>query len=212
MERVLGADVGRYIRSLHESHGVEFHLGHVADEIRADAVVLDDGTEIAAQLVIMGVGVRPSTGLAEDAGLEVDNGIVVDQELRTADPHVWAGGDAAAYPDRRSGRPTRVEHWVLAQRHGQTAALNMLGRGIPFRDAPFFWSQHYDVRINYVGHAAAWDSLDIVGSVADGDALIAYREAGEITAVATIARDGASLAAQAAFESDDAAALSRLVD
>lgn len=212
MERVLGTEVGRYVQALHESHGVVFHLGHIASEIQNDLVVLDDGTEITAGLVVMGVGVRPALSLAEGAGLEVDNGIVVDAELRTSDPHVWAAGDAAAYPDRRSGRPTRVEHWVLAQRHGQVAALNMLGRGVRFRDAPFFWSQHYDVRINYVGHAAAWDSLDVVGSVEDGDALIAYREEGAIKAVATIGRDTASLHAQTAFERDDETAIAGLLE
>ena len=211
MERVLGADMGRFIQDLHKTHGVKFHLGHVASAIAADTVILDDGTEIEAGLVVMAVGVRPVVSLAEAAGLEVDRGIVVDADLRTGDPHIWAAGDAATYPDMRLGRPIRVEHWTLAQRHGQTAALSMLGRGGSFTDVPFFWSQHYDLRINYVGHAEAWDETDVVGSIADGDALIAHRESGRITAVATMGSDAASLQAQVAMESGDDAALERLL-
>jgi NADPH-dependent 2,4-dienoyl-CoA reductase/sulfur reductase-like enzyme/nitrite reductase/ring-hydroxylating ferredoxin subunit len=211
MDRVLGVDVGRFVQALHESHGVEFHLGHVADAIEPGRVVLNDGTAIAADLVVMGVGVRPNTELAGSAGLGLDNGIVVDEQLRTSDPHIWAAGDAVDYPDLRLGRAIRVEHWVVAQRHGQVAAQNILGRNVPFREAPFFWSQHYDVRINYVGHAERWDGYDIKGSIDDGDALIAYREAGSIAAVATIARDVESLHAQTAMESGDDRALEALL-
>ena len=211
MDRVLGADVGRFVQALHESHDVRFHLGHVASEIETDRVLLDDGTEIAADLVVMGVGVRPNTGLAEAAGLDIDNGIVVDDQLRTSDPHIWAAGDAVDYPDRRLGRPIRVEHWVVAQRHGQVAAQNILGRGTRFNDAPFFWSQHYDTRINYVGHAEHWDVYEIRGSIEDGDALVAYREAGEIVAVATIARDVDSIRVQIAMEQGDDDALEALL-
>ncbi len=211
MARILGTDIGRFIQGLHESHGVDFHLGHVASEIEADHVLLDDGTTIAADLVVMGVGVRPTTALAEATGLELDNGIVVDEQLRTTDPHIWAAGDAIDYPDRRLGRPIRVEHWVVAQRHGQVAAQNILGRHIPFLDPPFFWSQHYDIRINYVGHAERWDGYEVTGSIEDGDALIAYREEGEITAVATIGRDVDSLRAQAAMERGDNDALEAML-
>jgi NADPH-dependent 2,4-dienoyl-CoA reductase/sulfur reductase-like enzyme/nitrite reductase/ring-hydroxylating ferredoxin subunit len=210
MEPILGTEVGEFIRGLHESHGVIFHLGHVASEIGADLVVLDDGSRVPADLVVMGVGVRPAFQLAADAGLETDRGVVVDEHLRTADPNIWAAGDVAVYPDRRRGKPTRVEHWVLAQRHGQVAALNMLGRAVPFRDAPFFWSQHYDVRINYVGHAEGWDELAVRGSISDGDALIAYKEDGRIAAVATIGRDLDNLDAHIALEEGDEAALGRL--
>ncbi len=211
MDRVLGTDVGRFVQALHEGKGVRFHLGHVASEIETDRVLLDDGTAIAADLVVMGVGVRPNTGLAEAAGLDIDNGIVVDEQLRTSDPHIWAAGDAIDYPDRRLDRPIRVEHWVVAQRHGQVAAQNILGRGTRFKDAPFFWSQHYDTRINYVGHAEHWDGYEIRGSIEDGDALVVYREAGEIVAVATIARDVASIRAQIAMEQGDDDALEALL-
>ncbi len=207
MERVLGADVGRFVQSLHESHGVVFHLGHVGTEITSEGMTLDDGSKVAADLIVMGVGVRPAVSLAEGAGLDTDNGVVVDEHLRSSDPAIYAAGDIARYPDRRLGRPTRIEHWALAQRHGQVAALNILGREVPFRDAPFFWSQHYDVRINYVGHAEEWDAAEVRGSVADGDALIAYREDGKVMAVATIGRDAASLDARIALEADDEAAL-----
>lgn len=211
MDRILGAEVGRFVQKLHEDNGVEFHLGHVASSIEDDRVVLDDGTEVSATLVVMGVGVRPVTGLAEAAGLEVDNGIVVDGGLRTEDPRIWAAGDAVRYPDARLGHPIRVEHWVLAERHGQVAAQNMLGRHGSFREAPFFWSQHYDVRINYVGHAEGWDDVEISGSVHDRDAVVAYRRNGRITAVATIGRDVASLQAQVAMERGDDGALEALL-
>ena len=211
MERVLGAEMGDFLHSLHKRHGVQFHLGQVASLIEPDHVVLDDGTRLPAQLVVMGVGVRPVVALAEAAGLDVDNGITADRHLRSSDPHIWVAGDAVGYPDHRLDRPIRVEHWVLAQRHGQVAALNILGRHAAFRDVPFFWSQHYDVRINYVGHAEGWDSIDISGSIEKSDALLAYRSDNAITAIATIGRDTTSLEAQAAMEHGDDEALERIV-
>ncbi len=210
MEPVLGREMGEFVRGLHEDHGVRFHLGRTVASIGEGDVELDDESRLAAALVVVGIGVQPRVALAEEAGLDVDDGIVVDTFLATSAPGVWAAGDVARYPDPRLGRPIRVEHWVVAQRQGQAAARNILGRRRPFTDAPFFWSQHYDLPINYVGHATDWDAAEVSGSIADRDALVAYREGGDITAVATIHRDDASLAAAWAMERNDLAALEDL--
>lgn len=199
-ERVLGRELGAFIRSVHEEKGVRFHLGRTVRSVRAGAVVLDDGAMVEAGLVVMAVGVRPRTQLAEAAGLEVDRAILVDEHLRTSDPHVFAAGDAVSWRDRRSGRRLHVEHWVVAQRQGQVAAHNILGRSEPFDAIPFFWSQHHDVVIAYVGHAEQWDEATVNGVIADRDCTVTYREKGEVRAVATIFRDDESLRAEVAFE------------
>ncbi|MGZ3425752.1 MAG: FAD-dependent oxidoreductase, partial [Polyangia bacterium] len=140
-----------------------------------------------------GIGVRPATALAEKAGLKVDNGIVVDAELRTSDEHIFAAGDLARYPSAQSGQPIRVEHWVVAQRQGQTAARNMLGAREKFEDVPFFWSQHYDVGINYVGHGAGHDRVELDGDPAQKDCAVRFWAGDRLVALATIFRDQESL-------------------
>jgi NADPH-dependent 2,4-dienoyl-CoA reductase/sulfur reductase-like enzyme len=164
---------------------------------------------VRADLVVIGVGVTPRTDLAEQAGLDVDNGIIVDDRMRTSDPHIWAAGDVASYPDQNAGR-ARIEHWVLAERQGQAAARNMLGHDLPFTDPPFFWSQHYDVPINVVGHAKDWDDEVALGDPASRDVMIGYRKGGVIRAVATIYRDLESLRAERALEDRDQEALDDL--
>jgi NADPH-dependent 2,4-dienoyl-CoA reductase/sulfur reductase-like enzyme len=131
--------------------------------------------------------------------------------LRTSAEGIWAAGDIARWPDRYSGERIRVEHWVVAERQGQTAARNILGRREPFTAAPFFWSQHYDVPINYVGYASAWDEIQTVGSVANRDCLVAFRKAGKTRAIATIYRDMPSMQAQAAMDRADAPSVDALV-
>ena len=209
LERILGPELGEFVRALHEEHGVDFHLGRKPASITARDVTLDDGTKLAADLVVMGVGVRPVTALAEAAGLKVDRGVIVDEFLRTSAPDVYAAGDIARYPV--AGGSQRIEHWVVAQQQGQTAARNMLGRNERFHTVPFFWSQHYDVQINYVGHAERWDAIQIAGSIASRDATVAYRAGGRIVAVATVGRDRPSLHAEEAFALDDQAALEGLL-
>jgi NADPH-dependent 2,4-dienoyl-CoA reductase/sulfur reductase-like enzyme len=209
LERVLGPELGDFVRALHEEHGVVFHLGRKPASITARDVTLDDGTVIPAELVVMGVGVRPLTALAEAAGLTVDKGVVVDEFLRTSAPDIYAAGDIARYPI--PGGSQRIEHWVVAQQQGMTAARNMLGRNERFRTVPFFWSQHYDVQINYVGHAERWDAIEVAGDIARRDATVAYRSGGKIVAVATVYRDRDSLRAAEAFARGDQAALELLV-
>jgi NADPH-dependent 2,4-dienoyl-CoA reductase/sulfur reductase-like enzyme/nitrite reductase/ring-hydroxylating ferredoxin subunit len=205
MERVLGPDMGDFVRALHEEHGVIFHLEDTATAIDGKQVKLKSGGILEADLVVVGVGVRPRLDLAEKAGLTLDRGVVVDAFLQTSAPGIFAAGDIARWPDRHSGQAIRVEHWVVAERQGQTAALNMLGLREKFEAVPFFWSQHYDIPINYVGHAEKWDELAIEGDIAGKDCLLRYKTKGRTLAVASIFRDVASLQAEVAMERDMAA-------
>jgi NADPH-dependent 2,4-dienoyl-CoA reductase/sulfur reductase-like enzyme/nitrite reductase/ring-hydroxylating ferredoxin subunit len=210
-EHVLGREAGAFIRSLHEEHGVAFCLGQRAAAIDPAAVTLASGERLPAGLVVVGVGVRPAVALAEAAGLAVDNGVLVDDYLQTSWPGIYAAGDIARWPYPHSGERARVEHWVVAERQGQTAAANILGRRERFDAAPFFWSQHYDVQISYVGHApsptAAGVEVRVDGSLAARDATITILAGGRVRAVATIFRDRQSLAAELAIERGDDAAL-----
>ncbi|MGH9381730.1 MAG: FAD-dependent oxidoreductase [Thermoanaerobaculia bacterium] len=208
LERVIGRHLGRFVQSIHEEHGVRFRLGHTVQSIGEQAVVLDDGSELRADLVVVGIGVRPRVSLAEAAGLEVADGIVVDEQLRTSDAHIWAAGDAARYS--WAGESLRIEHWVVAQRQGQCAAANILGAGQPFDDTPFFWSQHYDVPIAYVGHAPRFEDEVVRGSAERPDVLVGYRAGGRVRAVASIFRDVESLKAELALERGDDAAVEEL--
>jgi NADPH-dependent 2,4-dienoyl-CoA reductase/sulfur reductase-like enzyme len=169
-------------------------------------VTLKSGNVLEADLIVAGLGVRPRLSLAEAAGLKVERGIVVDAFLETSVPGIFAAGDIARWPDRHTGQAIRVEHWVVAERQGQAAALNMLGRREAFDAVPFFWSQHYDVPINYVGHAEGWDDLVVEGDIAGKDGLVRMRRAGRMLAVATVFRDLASLEAEVSLEREIAGA------
>jgi NADPH-dependent 2,4-dienoyl-CoA reductase/sulfur reductase-like enzyme/nitrite reductase/ring-hydroxylating ferredoxin subunit len=203
MERVLGPEMGDFVRTLHEQHGVIFHLGDTVTAIDGKRAMLKSGGVLEAELVVVGVGVRPRLALAEKAGLALDRGIVVNAYLETSVAGIYAAGDIARWPDPHSQGKIRVEHWVVAERQGQTAARNMLGQREPFDAVPFFWSQHYDVPINYVGHAEAWDEIAIDGDIAAKDCLLRYKSKGRVLAVASIYRDLASLKAE--FEMERAA-------
>jgi len=198
MERILGPQLGDLVRSLHEQHGVIFHLGETAAAIDGTRVRLKSGTVLEADLVVVGIGVRPRAALAEAAGLALDRGVLVNAWLETSAPGIFAAGDIARYP--YGGENIRVEHWVVAERQGQTAALNMLGGRKKFSDAPFFWSMHYDVSILYAGHAEKWDELSVEGDVAGKDCTVRYKREGRELAVATVNHDIESLKAEVAME------------
>jgi NADPH-dependent 2,4-dienoyl-CoA reductase/sulfur reductase-like enzyme/nitrite reductase/ring-hydroxylating ferredoxin subunit len=200
LERVLGAELGDMVKAIHEKNGVVFHFGTTAAAIDKEAVTLKTGERIAADLVVAGIGVRPDVAIAQGAGLTADNGIVVDEYLQTSAPGIYAAGDIARWPDIHSGRPIRVEHWVVAERQGQTAAINILGGRQLFDAAPFFWSQHFDVTVSYVGHAEKWDKIEIDGDPAAHDCKVTYYQDGRKLAVATVSRDLESLRAEVELE------------
>jgi NADPH-dependent 2,4-dienoyl-CoA reductase/sulfur reductase-like enzyme len=198
--RVMGPELGAYLKALHEEHGVKFHLGKRPQRIGDASVGLDDGSEVPADLVVVGIGVRPALALAEKAGLTMETGVIVDDKLQASVPGIYCAGDIASWPDRRWGR-LRVEHWVVAERQGQTVARNMLGADERYEAVPFFWSQHYDVGINYVGHGAHWDRTELDGDPQARDCAVRYYRGDKLVALATIYRDRLSLDTEHSLES-----------
>jgi len=202
LERILGPEMGRFVQSIHEEHGVVFHLNETAISIAGKKMKLKGGGVLEGDFVVAGIGVRPRIDLAVKAGIDVDRGVVVSSCLETSAKGIFAAGDIARWPDLHSGGSIRVEHWVVAERQGQTAALNMLGQREQFTAVPFFWSQHYDVPINYVGHAEIWDEIAVEGDVPGRDCVLRYKHQGRTLAIASIFRDRESLHAELAMESE----------
>ncbi|HET6345053.1 MAG TPA: FAD-dependent oxidoreductase, partial [Myxococcota bacterium] len=210
-ERSLGAALGERLQRAHEAKGTTFHLGQRPASIDVQAVTLTDGTKLPADLVVVGIGVRPNTTLAQSLGVAIDRGIVVDPYLETTVPGVFAAGDNAAWLDLRTQTHHHAEHWVVAQRQGQTAALNILGERRPFDAVPFFWTVQHDVAVQYVGYSLPWDRFELRGEPADNDCAVAYYRGATLVAVATIGRPRVNLACEGALQRGDLSALHALL-
>jgi NADPH-dependent 2,4-dienoyl-CoA reductase/sulfur reductase-like enzyme len=200
MERRLGRELGRRILEVHEENGVHFHLKRKVEDFDGTRVLMSDGGELSADMLVLGIGVRPNVSLARQAGIEVDDGVLVDSRLQTRTRGIFAAGDIARYPDETHGGSLRVEHWVVAERQGQVAAVNMLGESLPYRHVPFFWSNHYDLAIRYVGHAAKWERTELAGSVEDDDCTVRYLLDDRVIAAASIGRDHENLELELTLE------------
>jgi NADPH-dependent 2,4-dienoyl-CoA reductase/sulfur reductase-like enzyme/nitrite reductase/ring-hydroxylating ferredoxin subunit len=199
LAKILGRELGNLIQQTHEAHGVKFHLGRTPAAIQEQRVQLDDGTKLDCDLVVVGIGVRPNTKLAEKAGIATDNGVLVNEYLETNAPGIFAAGDIARWPDPRAGR-IRVEHWVVAQRQGQTAARNILGAREAFVAPPFFWSNHFDLHVHYVGHGNSGDRTSVSGDLKAKNVSVVFRSGDKLTAVASVGRDVENLEAEVALE------------
>ena len=171
-ERILGEEVGRVVQARHAEHGTRFALGRGVARFAGDsaiqAVELDDGVSLEADLVVVGVGVQPATDFVTGVEVDDDGGLPVDEHLRVA-PGVWAAGDVARYREPHTGRDVRIEHWRLAEQQGRAAARAMAGRGQPFTGVPFFWTQHFDLELGYAGAGQGWEELLVVGDLGAGD-------------------------------------------
>ena len=202
MLKILGAEVGTFLRELHSRHGVTFHLGTTVTSIDERGVTLQNGEHVPANLIVIGIGVHPAIALAEQAGLALDRGVVVDEYLETSVPGIFAAGDIARWPDRLTGQRIRVEHWVVAERQGQTAARNILGKRERFEAVPFFWTEQYDFSLAYVGHAESFDTAEIDGQLdaVKHDCTITYRRGDKKVAVAVVHRDLIGLQVELEFE------------
>ena len=195
----LGAEVGRYIQKLHEEHGVTFKLNAEVERFEGagdlNAVVLKGGERLPADLVLLGIGVRPATGPLPRELLSDHGEVTVDARMRAA-PNLYAAGDITRFPDAQTGDPIHVEHWRLAQQHGRTAALNLLGSDEAYAGVPYFWTFHYGQNLRYSGHAERWDETVTWGDVAKGEFVVFYARGGQVRAAAGLKRDTALAAVE----------------
>jgi 3-phenylpropionate/trans-cinnamate dioxygenase ferredoxin reductase subunit len=192
LDRVLGPEVGRVLADVHREHGVELlpraRLVAFEGDGAVAAAVTDDGRRIPCDVAIVGVGVRPNVELAAAAGLDVGDGIVVDERCRTSAENVYAAGDVASFPLAGAGGHARIEHFQHAVRHGRAAGLAAAGAGEPFEEVPWFWSDQYDQRVQYAGWHRTWDDFVVRGSLADRSFLGFFRERGVVRSVVSLNR------------------------
>jgi 3-phenylpropionate/trans-cinnamate dioxygenase ferredoxin reductase subunit len=185
-ERLFGQEVGEFYRDLHISHGVNFRLGESVEELLGStavtAVRTNTGATIDADLVIAGIGAAPATELAEQAGLAIDNGVLVDATLATSNPNVYAAGDIANHLHPFYGSRIRIEHWANALEQGAAAARGMLGGQTPYELLPFFFSDQYDVGMEYAGHASSWDEVVFRGDRESGEFIAFWLASGVVIA------------------------------
>jgi 3-phenylpropionate/trans-cinnamate dioxygenase ferredoxin reductase subunit len=172
---------------------VRFHLESEIESFDGKAVTLAGGERIDTDFVVVGIGVKPRAELAEAAGIDIDNGVLVDAFLETSMAGVFAAGDIASYPDPLTSARLRIEHWVTAERQGQVAAANMIGLRRRFEAVPFFWTEQHGRQLRYVGHAAPFDEVEIDGDVEAGEFVARYFRAGVHLASAGLGRDLAIL-------------------
>jgi 3-phenylpropionate/trans-cinnamate dioxygenase ferredoxin reductase component len=182
LERVLGTEVGSMFRDLHADHGVELHMGSGVRAFHgstaAEAVELTDGSVVSGDVFVVGIGVEPSTELARAGGLQLDNGIVVDEHLATSATGIWAAGDVANAYHPVFGTRIRLEHWSAALNQGPVAAKNMLGQGVAYEKIPYFFSDQYDLGMEYNGFAARWDQIVYRGDRASGEVVVFWLDGG----------------------------------
>jgi 3-phenylpropionate/trans-cinnamate dioxygenase ferredoxin reductase subunit len=186
LQRALGPGIGAFYRDLHVEHGVRMVLGRGVTAFEGDrtlrAVIADDGTRIECDLAVVGVGVVARDEIAERAGIETANGILVDELLQTSVAGVFAAGDVARAEHPLLRRSVRVEHWSTALNQGPAAARNMLGAGIAYDRLPYFFSDQYDVGMEYSGHAAEWDDVVLRGDFAGREFVTFWLREGRVVA------------------------------
>ena len=192
MARQLGPEIGGMLQTAHEEQGVVFRLGRRVARLngreRVEAMVLDNGETLAADLVVAGIGVRPATDFVRGVPRNPDGSLTVDKYLMAA-PDLYAAGDIARFPDWRTGEMVRIEHWRLAQQHGRLAAHNLAGKRVAFAGVPFFWSEQFDLFLQYVGHVTDWEEIIFHGEVASRNFLAFYVKGGLVLAAAGLGQD-----------------------
>ena len=210
---IVGEDIGRIFQEEHERQGVQFKLGRTVSRVNGARVELDDGSKLQADLIVVGVGVKPRLELAKLAGLTcVDDGVTVDGHMATSIEGIWAAGDIAHWPDRYLGRSIKAEHWIVAERHGRVAAENAIGIAEPLMSPPVFWTRQFDLSLGYVGHAEEWDELSSMAAWTDREFIAGFMKDGRIEAVAAMNRDQDWLASRTGHGERRPESVGRLFD
>jgi 3-phenylpropionate/trans-cinnamate dioxygenase ferredoxin reductase subunit len=192
LRRVLGEEVGRVIEGIHRDHGAQLIFEDTVAAIegagRVERVTTQHGRQIECDFVVVGLGVEPVTELLVGTGVEIDNGIVVDEYCRTGVEGIYAAGDVANHYHPVFGRHIRVEHWQNALKQGPAAARNMLGEGGPYEEVTWFWSDQYEHNLQYAGFHTEWEELVVRGSTEERNFVAFYRKDGRVLAAVAINR------------------------